>query len=302
MTKKGFTLIEFLVGISMTALVFIVATNLMIAFFKVDSKSQRSQQLEQAKSDLSSEFTNGLQWAKSVEFKNNILTVDANKYELNSGKMLKNNVAFTGINVVVSDFSVKRIDVLSTRTNPGTGTGLLGSYFDANDFTSLKATRVDPQIDFNWSSSPPLPDITDASYSVRWFGQIEVPQSGQYTFYTQSNTGTRLWISDDLLIDNWLANGQEGKNFVTLTSGKLVSIRLEYYNNHGSSKVSLLWSGGPGGMAKQVVGSQYLYPEESQSGYKVDLNLTHVDSPDTKDTISLFIAPRIQTGQTIINE
>lgn len=301
MIKKGFTLIEFLVGITMTALVFIVATNLMIAFFKVDSKSQRNQQLEQSKSDLTSEFTNGLQWAKRVEFKNGILTIDENKYEVSSGKMLKNNLEFTDNNVVVSDFSVKRIDVVSTRTNTGTGTGLLGSYFDNNDFTSLKATRVDPQIDFNWGVSPPLPDVTDTSYSVRWLGQIEVPQTGQYTFYTQSNTGTRLWISDALLIDNWLASGQEGRNFISLKSGKLVSIRLEYYNNHGSSKVSLLWSG-PKGITKQIIGSQYLYPEESQSGYKVDLNLTHVDSLDTKDTISLFIAPRVQTGQTIIKE
>jgi hypothetical protein len=61
-----------------------------------------------------------------------------------------------------------------------------------------------------------------------------------------------------------------------------------------------LWAGP--GISKQLIPSQYLYPEESQSGYEVDLNLTHADSPDTKDSISLFIAPRIQTGQTIINE
>ncbi len=300
MKKNGFTLIEFLVGMTMTALVFIVATNLVIAFFKVDSKSQRSQQLEQAKSDLSSEFTNGMQWAKAVEFKNGVLTIDSNKYEISGGKMLKNGVAFTGANVVVSDFSVKRVDVVSTRTNPGTGTGLLGSYFDNNDFTSLKATRIDPQIDFSWGIAPPLPEVSDASYSVRWLGQLEVPQTGQYTFFVQSNSGTRLWVSDTLLFDNWLANGTEGKGTIALTRGKLVSIRAEYYNNLGSSNISLLWAGP--GIAKQVIPAQYLYPEESQSGYEVNLNLTHTDSPDTKDAISLFIAPRIQTGQTIINE
>lgn len=284
----------------MTALVFIVATNLVIAFLKVDTKSQRSQELEQVKSDLTSEFTNTLQWASLVDYKNGVLKVDANTYEVTGGKFMKNKSSLTGSKVVVSDFSVKRITVVSTRTTPSTGSGLLGFYYDNNDLTGLKANKIDPQIDFNWGLTTPTPELSDNGYSVRWSGQLEVPQTGQYTFYTQSNSGTRLWVGDDLVFDNWLGNGQDGIGTppTTLIRGKLTSIVLEYFNNHTASHLSLMWAGP--GVVKQIIPSANLYPEESQAGYQIDLNLSHADSPDTKDAVSLFIAPRVQTGQSII--
>ncbi len=300
MKRNGFTLIEFLVGITMTAFVFIVATNLVIAFLKVDSKSQRSQELEQAKSDLTSELTNSLQWASTVDFSNGILTVDSNKYNAKSGQFLKNDTTLTGSKVVVSDFIVKRVFVVATRTAPSIGTGLLGSYFDNSDLTGLKATRIDPEINFVWGNTQPLPVVVGTGYSVRWEGQLAVPQTGQYSFFTDSNSGTRLWISNTQVINNWLGNGQAGHGTIALTKGKLVDIKLEYYNNHTSSKISFLWNGP--GISTDIVPASNLYPEESQSGYQIDLNLSNADSPDTKDTISLFISPRIQTGQTIVTQ
>ena len=35
------------------------------------------------------------------------------------------------------------------------GTGLRGDYYDNSDFTSLKLTRIDPTITFNWGSGAP---------------------------------------------------------------------------------------------------------------------------------------------------
>src|SRR5207247_1006582 len=37
----------------------------------------------------------------------------------------------------------------------GTGTGLTGQYFDNIDFTSLKITRTDPTVNFDWGSGSP---------------------------------------------------------------------------------------------------------------------------------------------------
>lgn len=297
MKRKGFTLIEFMVGITMTALVFIVATNLVIAFLRVDSKSQRSQELEQVKSDLSSEFTNTMLWASSVDMTNGVLTVDGNKYKVSGGQFMKNDKALTGSKVLVSGFTVTKVNVVSARTTPSTGTGLLGYYYDNNDLTALKANRIDSQVNFNWGLTPPLSQLADAGYSVRWSGQLEVPQNGLYTFYAQSNSGTRLSVNNTPVFDNWLGSGSEAKGPITLTKGKLVDIKFEYYNNRSNSHVSLLWEGP--GLSKEVIPTRNLYPEESQSGYQIDVALTHADSPDTRDAISLFIAPRIQTEQSV---
>jgi hypothetical protein len=36
--------------------------------------------------------------------------------------------------------------------------GLVGSYFDNQDFTNRKLVRVDSQVDFNWGNGSPAPE------------------------------------------------------------------------------------------------------------------------------------------------
>jgi hypothetical protein len=45
-------------------------------------------------------------------------------------------------------------------------------------------------------------------WSVRWNGMIECPEDGEYSFHTFSNDGVRLWLDDQLLIDNWTDHGE----------------------------------------------------------------------------------------------
>ena len=75
------------------------------------------------------------------------------------------------------------------------GTGLTGEYFDNSDFTSLKLTRVDPAVDFDWGSGPPAPGVSSGSYSVRWSGQIEPRYSETYTFQVTADDSARLWVN-----------------------------------------------------------------------------------------------------------
>jgi YD repeat-containing protein len=62
-----------------------------------------------------------------------------------------------------------------------TGTGLLGRYYDDLSFTSLRRTRLDSDIDFDWSDGAPDPALT-GPYAARWIGQIEPRYSETYTF------------------------------------------------------------------------------------------------------------------------
>src|SRR6185295_18160980 len=73
-------------------------------------------------------------------------------------------------------------------------------------------------------------------FSVRWIGQIEPKQSGDYTFHTISNDGVRLWVDGKLIVDNWTDHSEnEDSGAIALDAGKRHDLKLEYYQAAGGS-------------------------------------------------------------------
>ncbi len=93
------------------------------------------------------------------------------------------------------------------------------------DFTSLKLTRTDPTVDFDWGIGSPSALIGADSFSVRWTGQVAVPESTNYRFSTNSDDGVRLWVNGALVIDNWTDHGT-----VTDTSASIALIANQKYD------------------------------------------------------------------------
>jgi hypothetical protein len=124
---------------------------------------------------------------------------------------------------------------------PGTG-GLLGSYYDNNDFTALYMQRVDPIINFNWASTAPDPGMGVDDYSIRWTGQVVPDFSETYTFYTVTDDGVRLWVDNQLIIDQWIPqSATEWSGNIALTAGQAVDITMEFYERGGDAVARLLW-------------------------------------------------------------
>jgi hypothetical protein len=125
----------------------------------------------------------------------------------------------------------------------GTGVGLRADYYDNNNFTGTRVRRVDPVVSFDWAFGSPDPLLGSDTFSVRWLGQVQPRYSESYTFYTLADDGVRLWVNGQLLIDRWANQSQtEWSGVIALQGGVLYDIRLEYYDNTGSSGISLRWS------------------------------------------------------------
>lgn len=128
-------------------------------------------------------------------------------------------------------------------TNPGTGgvtTGAwLGEYYNNMNFIGAPTvTRNDAAIDFNWGEGSPAPGIPADRFAVRWTRLANVT-AGNYRFDVFSDDGVRLWVNNQLIIDQW--RDQVAGNFsatVALPSGN-VPIRLEYFENTGRAAVAL---------------------------------------------------------------
>jgi hypothetical protein len=120
--------------------------------------------------------------------------------------------------------------------------GLKGEYYDNQDLTNLKLTRVDPTVDFTWNGNAPTPSV-DSDWSIRWTGRVTPRFSEAYTFSTQTDDGVRLWVNGVLLIDHWADHSTTmDQGALTLTAGQAYDLKMEYFKNGVFGTARLLWS------------------------------------------------------------
>ena len=81
-------------------------------------------------------------------------------------------------------------------------------------------------------------------FSVAWTGSLKPATTGNYTFYTTSDDGVRLYVNGQLVINNWTDHGatENASKAVSLTGGQIYAVRMEYYEHVGSAVAQLRWS------------------------------------------------------------
>lgn len=119
--------------------------------------------------------------------------------------------------------------------------GLKGVYFKDVNLTEQAFVRIDPTIDFDWKRGSPDPEIPCDYFSVRWTGRVTANSTETYTFYAETDDGVRLWVNDQLLIDEWLKPGEKSA-IIPLVAGESVAIKIEYNDNLRNAVARLLWS------------------------------------------------------------
>ncbi len=141
------------------------------------------------------------------------------------------------------------------------GTGLLGEYFDGPNFTSRFLNRVDSTVNFNWGTGSPANGMGVDTFSVRWSGKIEPRYNETYTFRTTTDDGVRLWVNNQLLINQWKDQTATAYTAtIALNAGQLYDIRLEYYENISTASAVLQRSSAS--QALEVIPRSQLYPAE----------------------------------------
>jgi glucose/arabinose dehydrogenase len=158
----------------------------------------------------------------------------------------------------------------SEPSTPGTGTGngLRGEYYDNINFTNPIITRVDPTVNFNWGNGSPDASMGVDTFSAVWSGQVQPLYSETYTFFTRTDDGVRLFVNNQLVIDNYRDQSPtERSGTITLQAGQKYDIRMEYYENRGGAVAQLSWASAT--QAKQIIPQSQLYstaPPPSSTG------------------------------------
>lgn len=156
---------------------------------------------------------------------------------------------------IITDGLIAYLDAANPRSKPiPSGIGLFGEryigYFgdDVNWFSSAtKHGGYDYTTDFStFTSSADL-------YTWMWYGYFLAPTTGTYTFYTNSDDSSLVWLGDNavsgytlsnLLVDNrGLHGGQERSGTINLTANTYYPIRVIFGENYGGDYVQLSFSG-----------------------------------------------------------
>lgn len=102
-------------------------------------------------------------------------------------------------------------------------------------------TRNERTLNFNWASNSPDSLLPTDQFSARWTGTFSF-ESGQWEFSAGADDGIRLWVDDELVIDQWQPKGDFTVYSIQKTlKGGEHHLRLEYFDAGGFAGVSLDW-------------------------------------------------------------
>lgn len=138
-------------------------------------------------------------------------------------------------------------EFLSWISNDTVRQGLLGEYFDNASLAGAPTfTRVDPNVQFQWTLFSPNPKrLPYDFYSVRWTGKLTSPVDGEYLIGIEGNDGYRLYIDDTLIIDNWTkASCRTVMSDYLFEHEREYSLRLEFTAPTGNARMRLVWNVG----------------------------------------------------------
>jgi alpha-D-xyloside xylohydrolase len=128
--------------------------------------------------------------------------------------------------------------------------GLTGSYFAGENFDRLVATRVDQRIDIQVPSDTPQPNLRihpdlppTGPVSIRWEGEVQAEQAGEYTLQTFSNNGIQVWVDGQRVISHWRQGWLPWINVahVRFDAGSRHRLKVEWTKEQGMETAQLFW-------------------------------------------------------------
>lgn len=104
--------------------------------------------------------------------------------------------------------------------------------------------RNDPTINFDWGRGSPGVSVPGDHFSARWTRTAQF-DAATYRFHVIVDDGARLWIDDQLVIDEWRVGGvREVTADHKLTEG-LRRLRVEFFEDAGDARIRVWWEKAP---------------------------------------------------------
>ncbi|MFI5934005.1 family 16 glycoside hydrolase [Actinoplanes sp. NPDC051494] len=147
--------------------------------------------------------------------------------------------------------------------------------------------KLMPTID--WSTADQFGQ--EDNFVTHALANLTAPAAGAYLFRLTSDDGSKLWLDDNLVVDNDGLHGAEPRDgTVTLTAG-VHALRVEYFERGGGQQLTLAWQ--PPG-----AGDVTLVPASALS---TDAGVVRVTAPGRKECIGGTDTPGDGLPLTAVN-
>ena len=113
--------------------------------------------------------------------------------------------------------------------------GLVGTWFGEDDLSNPKDPDSLDRVDKDWGSEH------GNTWSVRWYGHIVAPATGEVTFTVEVDNGMLLEIIGQTVIAGWDENAAWTGTFA-MEKGARYPMTLSYYKDGGDAYLRLYWS------------------------------------------------------------
>ena len=115
--------------------------------------------------------------------------------------------------------------------------GLNAEYFNNVRLEGDGETDIAPNATYEW-------DNEDILTSARWTGWLTPTESGAHRFRFASQNGYRVWVNDQLVVDEWGVGDAPAltSGAITLEAGKPVSLKVEGFQRAERGDQMLVWS------------------------------------------------------------
>lgn len=181
------------------------------------------------------------------------------------------------------NFTIKAVDLagnLSPFSNQlTTATVLRGLNYKYYEGTWSALPNFSTLIPIETGNTPGV-DISvrnrDENYAIQWEGYIYIPVAGNYTFETNSDDGSRVWINGSLVVDNDGAHGmqyREGTRNLSVGSHQIV---IGFQQGAGGFGMEFYWKNTAHGItSRQLVPTvQFMQTGPNQTAPNPPTNLT----------------------------
>jgi len=101
--------------------------------------------------------------------------------------------------------------------------------------------REETDINYDWGTDAPVPNVPADDFSVRWTGSIYFADAASYTFFAESDDGVRVWVDGGLLIDQWNDQSATTVSAVRYVTQGEHPIIVEYYDHAGTASIKFWW-------------------------------------------------------------
>lgn len=137
---------------------------------------------------------------------------------------------------------------------------VVASYYVGHSFTSPAFSRSETQMANNWGAGSPDARIPADVFAAKYRARVIPPETGAYTFYTNTDDNAELIVNGQTVIP-WTSAGvrDASSTSVSLVAGVPVQVEYSMREQGGNAYATLSWS--YGSQARMTVpASAYLRP------------------------------------------